>query len=85
MTTSYYQLQRAELHQRPLGHAVVQTQLTGTGIHFDRAELSAANRFELPFGVISTRRIENRSEDCSFAGSMVARHMKLLPRLLHRS
>lgn len=54
MTTSYYDQHLAALHQRLLGHAVVQTYLTGTGIRFDGAELSAADRFELPFGMIST-------------------------------
>ena len=54
MTTNFYQSQLAELHQRLLGHAVVQSHLTGTGLRFDGAELSAADRFELPFGEIST-------------------------------
>jgi len=54
VTTRYYEKHLAELHQRLLGHAVVQTYLTGTGIRFDGAELSAADRFELPFGMIST-------------------------------
>jgi hypothetical protein len=33
---------------------VLRRYLTGTGARFDVAELSAADRFELPFGVIST-------------------------------
>ena len=54
MTTSYYQQHLEDLHHRLLGHAVVQSCLSGTGIRFDGADLSAADRFELPFGVIST-------------------------------
>jgi hypothetical protein len=54
VTTNFYQSHLAELHQRLLGHAVVQSYLTGTGLRFDGAELSAADRFELPFGEIST-------------------------------
>ena len=54
MTTSYYQQHLEDLHHRLLGHAVVQSYLTGTGDRFDGAELPAAGRFELPFGVIST-------------------------------
>jgi hypothetical protein len=37
VTTRYYEKHLAELHQRLLGHAVVQTYLTGTGIRFDGA------------------------------------------------
>ena len=48
------QIPLGEVHQRLLGHAVVQSYLTGTGLRFDGAELSAADRFELPFGEIST-------------------------------
>ena len=54
MTTNFYQSQLAELHQRLLGHVVVQSYLTGTGLRFDGAELSAAERFDLPLGEIST-------------------------------
>jgi hypothetical protein len=54
VTTNFYQSHLAELHQRLLGHAVVLSYLTGTGLRFDGAELSAADRFELPFGEIST-------------------------------
>ena len=54
MTTNFYQSHLAELHQRLLGHVMVQSYLTGTGLRFDGAELSAADRFELPFGEIST-------------------------------
>ena len=54
MTTSFYESHLAELHHRLLGHSVVQSYLTGTGIRFDGAELSAADRFELPLGEIST-------------------------------
>jgi hypothetical protein len=54
VTTRYYEQHLAGLHQRLLGHTVVQTYLTGTGIRFDGAALSSADRFALPFGVIST-------------------------------
>lgn len=54
MTTNFYQSQLAELHQRLLGHVVVQSYLTGTGLRFDGAELSAADRFDVPLGEIST-------------------------------
>lgn len=54
MTTSYDQQHLEEPYQRLLGHAVVQTYLTGIGIRFDGAELSAADQFALPFGMIST-------------------------------
>lgn len=55
MTTSCYEQHLAELRLRLLGHAVVQTYLTGTGIRFNRAELSTADQFELFPGVrIST-------------------------------
>jgi hypothetical protein len=54
VTTNFYQSHLAELHQRQLGHVVVQSYLTGTGLRFDGAKLSSADRFELPFGDIST-------------------------------
>jgi hypothetical protein len=54
MTTSYYPSHLAEVHRRLLDDEVVQAYLTGTGIRFDGAELTAADRFDLPFGEIST-------------------------------
>jgi hypothetical protein len=50
----FYNSHLAALHQWLLGHDVVRSYLTGTGVRFDGTELSSADRFELPFGEIST-------------------------------
>jgi hypothetical protein len=50
----FYNSHLAALHQWLLGHVVVQSYLTGTGVRFDGTELSPADRFELSFGEIST-------------------------------
>jgi hypothetical protein len=68
VTTSFYQSHLAELHERLLGDAVVLSYLTGTGIRFDGAELSAADRFELPFA--KSRRWRLRT--CSPSSTAVA-------------
>lgn len=52
--TDYYHSHLAALHRLLLAHGITQTYLTGTSIRFDGEELVASNRFELPFGELST-------------------------------
>lgn len=52
--TDFYQSHLAELHRLLLRHVVIQSYLTGTGLRFDGAALAATDRFEFPFGEIST-------------------------------
>ena len=52
--TDYYRSHLATLHQQLLAHEIIQTYLTGTNIRYDGEELVETNRFELPFGELST-------------------------------
>jgi len=72
VTTSFYESHLAEPHHRLLGHSVVQSYLTGTGIRFDGAELSAVLASSLD--PVEQRLVRHAQRPCRRRDDLPARH-----------
>lgn len=52
--SDFYRTHLAVLHQQLQNSPITRTYLTGTGIRLDGVDLMPADRFEMPFGTVST-------------------------------
>jgi hypothetical protein len=75
--TAFYAEHLAQLHGRLLEHRIAKAYLSGAGIRLDGEDLGLDDRFDLPFGTLST--LEFAHLFCVFDGSRVHRQAEKHP------
>jgi hypothetical protein len=75
--TAFYADHLAQLHRLLLEHRIAKAHLSGTGIRLDGNDLGLDDRFDLPFGELST--LEFAHLFCVFDGSRVHQQAEKFP------